>query len=195
MSGHFWEGLSQKAQVHTRKVDAVRQQSGVIFALHTYDIDLKANYSHGKNLHPDYHHPGEKGQSSRSFIKSLHRGMEEVAPELAEARLREEPYPAPNVLTEPYYEDIWNQDPDLAMLKNKLGSARQGPELLPAWEKAIVAYINGDWPTAIDRVTDFQNRYVDRNGIRDGPSDFLLDFMKSFDNCTAPEGWKGYHDA
>jgi len=187
MSGHFWDGLTQKAKDRTRKLDCVRQQSGVIFALHTYDIDLDANYSEMKPVE----RAGGHGSRKASFIASLPPGMEVVAEELTAPRLAEEAYPTPKVITNPYTPDVWDTDRDMKLLRNRVDHE----DLVQIWDRGITAYINGDWGQAIACMVEHQEKYgVYNKGLKDGPSDFLLDFMKSFPNHTAPTGWKGYHD-
>lgn len=187
MSGHFWEGLTEGAKNKTRKLDCVRQQSGVIFALHTYDIDLDANYSEMK---PVERHSGH-GSRKASFIATLPPGMEVVAEELTAPRLVEETYPTPKVVTNPYNEKIWDTDRDMILLRNRVDHE----DLMTTWERGVTAYINGNWETAIEAMVDHQKMYGMHNkGLKDGPSDFLLDFMKSFPDHKAPTGWKGYHD-
>mmetsp|Transcript_26988 Transcript_26988/g.63138 ORF Transcript_26988/g.63138 Transcript_26988/m.63138 type:complete len:906 (+) Transcript_26988:272-2989(+) len=188
MSGHFWEGLTPGAKDKTRKLDCVRQASGVIFALHTYDIDLDANYA---EMIPVDRISQQTGGRRSSLLSSLPPGMEAVAEELTAPRLAEERYATPKVETNPYTTEVWNTDKDMLLLRNRVNHQ----DLMQVWEKGITAYINGDWPQAIDCMNSHQEKYGNYNkGLRDGPSDFLLDFMKSFPDNTAPTGWKGYHD-
>ena len=167
MSGHFWEHLTDGAKDKTRKLDCVRQQSGVIFALHTYDIDLDANYTEMKPVERIVSQGGRKA----SFIASLPPGMEVVAEELTAPRLREESYPTPKVVTNPYNTQVWDTDKDMLLLRNRVNHQ----DLMQVWSKGITAYINGDWPQAIECMISHQEKYSSYNkGLRDGPSDFLL---------------------
>ena len=58
-------------------------------------------------------------------------------------------------------------------------------QFTPLFEKGFVNYLTGEWPTAKEALQEAQAI------LPDGPSRFLLQYMKRFD-YVAPAGWKGF---
>jgi len=191
LSGEFWEGLSKAAKIKTRKLDVVKMETGEVTAIHTFDCNLDEDYSVSAE-----DQTGRKGmprsEGGLSADKREKSKLEEKIQRMPSTVERpNQTIPKPIIVTPPYDQKIWSTDPDLIKLRNRMS----GAELDSLWEKGMDRYEGGQWPEAIEHISNFQATFQKKNRVADGPADWLLKFMKSHPGSQAPSDWQGYHDA
>ena len=83
---------------------------------------------------------------------------------------------APSVLIMSYEESVWDEDYDLVQLRRNVSESFR-----LVWQTGIDAYLKGDWQKAAEIFTNT----LKLSGGKDGPSKFLIEYMKEHDN----QGW------
>jgi hypothetical protein len=84
----------------------------------------------------------------------------------------------------PYEESVWDEDYDLVQLRRNVSESFR-----LVWQTGIDAYLKGDWQKAAEIFTNT----LKLSGGKDGPSKFLIEYMKEHDN-KAPSDWQGWRD-
>jgi len=76
-----------------------------------------------------------------------------------------------------YHPRLWAKDPDLCLLRHKMDH----PGLREAWRASEELYHSGAWSACVASLEAFQVAFAAANGgaQRDGPADFLLQFIRS----------------
>lgn len=110
---------------------------------------------------------------------------------------------------ERYVANIWNTDQDLKAMRHHVTD-----DFVSEFNDGMKAYLAGDWPAAITNFEAANEIMVDtameegylldetdthperqdflRSECADGPSHYLINFMKSHGG-VAPKGWNGWH--
>jgi len=88
----------------------------------------------------------------------------------------------PDIIIPTFSTDVWETDEDLVRIR--AGFTNKHREI---WQKAISAYIEGDWSNSIVCA----NKMLEITSQSDGPSKRLLAVIESH-NFTVPGNWAGY---
>jgi hypothetical protein len=118
---------------------------------------------------------------------------------------------------ERYTPSLWNSDPDLIAMRQHVTD-----DFLKAFKDGHKAFLSGDWANAIEKLElansimfqcaiddgyledEFESLNIQagqkdklpdhvKRDHGDGPSMYLISFMKSHDGCVAPRDWDGWH--
>jgi class 3 adenylate cyclase len=208
ISEPFFKLLSPAASKFVRQVDNIRKsQQDEPMGLYTYDSDLTIEWADpnrkliSKKLMPTLKNITGKFRdaSKRTNVGAaarMSRSQDEMEndavkkQEKAEAERvakieQQRKYVTPVIQLKEYTEDCWRGDPDLVDLRHRVNE-----KFRSTFHIGIDAYKAGDWTKAKDTFEHTQKLSLS-TGLPDGPSSFLLDYMKGF-GFVAPPNWKGY---
>lgn len=201
MSGQFFKCLTETPQSKCRKVDCVSTAVYPVFEMHTYDMDLDAEYApkQKKMLTTQDDSISNSRRSARATQIKKKLSYRDLSAGTFRALDTEgggagvERIPAPVMKTIRYRRDIWDTDKLLIKLRRRI-MFDDGDRL---YGKAMDAWSMGDWDAAKSFFEQFQAKFSEVNGAGaiDGPTAFMLDFMASHPGGSAPSGWKGIHAA
>lgn len=192
MSHYFRDQLSADAQACCRHIDTVNVTDALHFQLWTYDVDYDADFS--KKIDAD----AGKAQRRRSTFQEVLAAdlkpnygrdvkmlalLGEAVPDASEVAAMHSSVPTPDVVTfskgghgeGSYCTSLWQHDADLLLLRKKMSH----DSFMDTWKNCIFLYSSGRWCESIAALTQFQAEFVKINHCRDGPADFLINFINS----------------
>jgi len=200
ISEPFYRLLSPAAQKYVRQVDCVKKSTKADpFGMYTYDSDLTidwpSDYDNGmsKNIYKKKINVSQKLFAQKAAQKWMKKteasGKAKVIPITEDPKKTNQKEatkksPAPEVLILPYEESVWDEDYDLVQLRRNVSESFR-----LVWQTGIDAYLKGDWQKAAEIFTNT----LKLSGGKDGPSKFLIEYMKEHDN-KAPSDWQGWRD-